>query len=178
VEPDPAVTISEQRMTANDSQHIATWLAPACTRAQTASATWQDAVAQTIRLLVDSGAVDESYAAAVIERERVFPTGLPTEPFGVALPHATGEVHRSALALLTVREPVAFAQMGDPDDSVPVRVVIGLAVRDPQDQVPTLESLIQLIQQPAFLESLVEAQDDEALYRAWRAWTSDTARKD
>ncbi len=161
----------------HDSQSIATWLVPECTRAQLACVTWQEATKAAIALLVDSGAAAESYTAAVIAREHMFPTGLPTEPYGVALPHATGVIRCSAISLVTLREPVIFGQMGDPDERVAVRLVIGLAI-EPKNQVSTLEALIQLIQQPGFLESVANAPDDTALYQVWQSWTLGAARKD
>ena len=38
--------------------------------------------------LAAKGAVKPSYGAAVIARENVFPTGIPCEPIGVAIPHS------------------------------------------------------------------------------------------
>ncbi|WP_029215012.1 PTS sugar transporter subunit IIA [Kallotenue papyrolyticum] len=153
------------------STDLTRWLAPQGARAQLTCGSWQAAVTAAIKPLVAIGAVDEPYLAAVLERERTFPTGLPTEPYGVALPHASGPLRRAALSLISLREPVVFGQMGAPDEQVAVRLVIGLAV-EPRQQVATLDRLIRLIQQPGFLQAVVAAPDDAALYRRWQQWTS------
>ena len=50
--------------------------------------------------LFASGMVKASFSGAVIKREEVFPTGLPTEPVGVAIPHTDSEhVLKNALAV-------------------------------------------------------------------------------
>ena len=40
------------------------------------------------KAMVEEGCASPEYAEDVIRRERTFPTGLPTEPIGVAIPHA------------------------------------------------------------------------------------------
>lgn len=106
--------------------------------------------AQVIRALGErlhaAGFVKESYVAAAVEREKVYPTGLPT-PEPIALPH-TDVVHclTSALAVGLLAQPVAFQMMGDPLQTVETRTVFALSVVDPQRQVQLLARLIKYCQ--------------------------------
>ena len=57
------------------------------------------------------GFVKASYKDAVIAREKVFATGLPTvnENVGVAIPHTDIEhVHTAAISFTRLKEPVEF----------------------------------------------------------------------
>jgi len=62
-------------------------------------------------LLVEVGAVDPEYVAAMLEREREISTYVGE---GVAIPHAThagrAHVRRDALAVLSLAEPVAVGE--------------------------------------------------------------------
>ena len=51
------------------------------------------------KLMVEKGFVKESYIEAVQEREKVFPTGLPMEALGVAIPH-TDSIHVNKKAVM------------------------------------------------------------------------------
>ncbi len=88
-----------------------------------------DAVIQALaRRLHDAGLVEAEYGAATIERERHHATGLPTRPFPIAFPHADADgVIESALAVATLKRPVGFRNMADPEEELPVELVIMLA---------------------------------------------------
>ncbi len=84
--------------------------------------------------LYRAGAVGPGYAAATIAREKEHPTGLPTKPFCIAIPHADANgVLRSALAVATLKQPVTFRNMADPDEELAVEVVLLLANNSPEE---------------------------------------------
>ncbi len=106
-----------------------------------------------IRLLTDKlhkhGAVEAGYGAATLEREQKHPTGLPTKPFCIAFPHADADgVNRSALAFASLREPVSFRNMADPDEELSVGLVFLLANNSPEEQVQALRNLSIVFSQP------------------------------
>lgn len=106
-------------------------------------------------LLHAHGAVSASYGAATLERERKHPTGLPTRPFCIAFPHADADgVNRSALAVASLRRPVVFQSMEDPEESLPVELVFMLANNSPEDQVQALRNLSLVFGQPGKLTEL------------------------
>lgn len=101
------------------------------------------------------GLVVAEYGAQTYARELEHPTGLPTKPFCIAFPHADAAgVCSSALALATLAKPVLFRNMGDPDEELPVHLVLMLANRDPEEQVRTLRNLALLFSKPDKLVAL------------------------
>lgn len=142
-----------------------------CVAVRSDAATDEQAIRQAADLLTAVGATTAEYAEAAVERERTYPTGLPTAPVGVALPHADRGACRPALALLTFRTPVSFGEMGADGTRVPVQILVLLAVPAGDTHVQALGALAQLLQQPAFLEGLLRAPTPDALFAAFRRWT-------
>jgi len=105
--------------------------------------------------------VDLLYAEDVIEREKIFPTGLPTEPLQVAIPHADPDhVKKSAVGVAILNHPVEFGMMGtDGSDRVNIKIVILLAIKEQEKQVEMLQQLITVIQSGELLATLIEVQD-------------------
>jgi galactitol PTS system EIIA component len=117
--------------------------------------------------LFDQGLVTADYGKQTCERELHHPTGLPTKPFCIAFPHADAEgVHQSALALATLKSPVAFKNMGDPDEDLQIHLVLMLANRDPAEQVKTLRNLAVLFGRPEKLQTIRDQSTPEAAV-AW-----------
>lgn len=107
---------------------------------------------EALRLLAEA-AVAEGYARpsfveAVIERERVYPTGLPL-PLPTAIPHSDPEhILRPGLAALVPTAGLTFGEMGGRDRTVEARLVLMLLVDDPAEQVSLLGRLITALQAP------------------------------
>ncbi len=119
---------------------------------------------EVIRVLSDKlaarGFVADDFAEAVIEREREFPTGLPTA-VPVALPHtATVRCLRSALAVGVLRRPVEFGEMGNPMNTLKARVVFLLALANPKEQVRWLQRFMRGLRDAGLLERLTRAPSD------------------
>ena len=106
-------------------------------------------------LLERCGHVKDSFAEAVLERESVFPTGLPTGKIAVAIPH-TDSVHvlSSAMAVGVLAHPVKFREMGDPETALDVDVVMLLAIQDPKAVVPFLQKVCTILQDQDLLAHL------------------------
>ncbi len=122
----------------------------------------QDAITRMCAPLHAQGAVHATYADETIDRELKHPTGLPTRPFPIAFPHAEAEgVHRSALAVATLKTPVEFRNMADPDEELSVEIIFLLANREPEEQVQALRQLALIFGESEKLVALREMQDPE-----------------
>lgn len=123
------------------------------------TATCKEAVIETLcELLIDKGYVKEDYAQAVLAREVVFPTGLPTEGIKVALPHTDTEyVNRTSIAIATLKDPVEFHVMGSPDETVMVNIVFLLAIKEKEEVVNMLSRLATTFQDGALLQAVFDA---------------------
>lgn len=114
--------------------------------------------------LFEAGLVTEGYGKATIERESKHATGLPTRPFPIAFPHADADgVHESALAIATLKAPVGFKNMADPDEELSVELVIMLANKSPEEQIQTLRSLAELFGEPEKLSELRNLKREEKI---------------
>ncbi len=126
--------------------------------------TKEEAIGALARLFLENGFVKDSYLEAVLAREETFPTGLPTETFGVAIPH-TDSVHviRPGVAVGVLKEPVEFGMMGYPGEVVQARLLFMLAIKDPNMQVELLQDLIELFSVSALMQELISCTEAESI---------------
>lgn len=121
----------------------------------------KEVIRKLTRPLIRTGHVTPAFATDVWNREQEFPTGLPTEPLAIAIPHADPDhVNQSAVSIGILRSPVPFRQMGT-DSSVVLRVhiVFLLAIKEREKQVEMIQQLVTVIQDQSLLEGLVAARD-------------------
>ncbi|MBV7432440.1 PTS sugar transporter subunit IIA [Dermabacteraceae bacterium TAE3-ERU5] len=122
----------------------------------------KDALAQLSARLLAAGAVTETFPAALWQREQEYPTGLPL-PVPCVIAHTDPQhVKRDCLALTTLAQPVAFQQMGSPEITLAVRLVLVLAVRDGAGQAERLSHLLRALSGDT--SPLLQAVKDEELY--------------
>ncbi|GAA0731715.1 PTS sugar transporter subunit IIA [Clostridium oceanicum] len=125
-----------------------------------------DEAIKTIALsLKDAEYVKESYIKAVLEREKIYPTGLPIEQFGVAIPHTDIEhVNKPMIALATLKNPVDFYVMGGcNNEKVPIKIIFMLAMTNSKSQITLLTKLMSLIQDKYILEHIYNSHDKNDL---------------
>ena len=88
--------------------------------------------------------VKEEYIQAIQEREKEYPTGLPSTPPGIAIPHANYEmVNKTTLAIATLKDPVLFHNMENNNEQLPIQIVIMMAIGEPHGQVEMLQKLLE-----------------------------------
>ena len=110
--------------------------------------------------LIEKGIVKESYKEAILNREKVFPTGLQFEKYGIAIPHTDVEhVHKEQIAVMTLENPVSFYQMGTNDVEVSVKVIFMLALKEAHSQLTILQQLIEILQDKEIMESLMNMDE-------------------
>lgn len=117
--------------------------------------TKEEVVTALAERLLQKGYVHPTYRDAVLTREQSFPTGLPTQPVGVAIPHADPEHCRiPALAVARLPHPVAWGLMGDETETVQISIVFLLALTA-EKQVEFLSQLAALFQTPETLAQML-----------------------
>ncbi|BEU86710.1 PTS sugar transporter subunit IIA [Selenomonas sp. TAMA-11512] len=110
--------------------------------------------------LKEEGYVKDSYKDAVIAREKVFATGLPTLIGGVAIPHTDVEhVESPAICIARLKTPVDFVIMGDDTETVPVDLIFMLAMKEAHAQLTLLQNLMGILQDEEALK-LVKMSTD------------------
>ena len=117
-----------------------------------------EAVRRCGGLLVEIGAVEPSYVAAMLERERDISTYVGE---GVAIPHATAAgkqaVLRDALAVVKLAEPVDW-------EGNPVSVCVAIAARG-DGHLAILAELAEILLDPERARALREAHDVDDVIR-------------
>ena len=117
-----------------------------------------DAIRRCGAVLVETGAVDPAYVAAMLEREQSISTYVGE---GVAIPHATlagkEAVHRDALAVLRFPDGVDWG-------GEPVSVCVAIAARG-DGHVALLAELAQILLDPERARALREATDQDEVLR-------------
>ncbi len=115
-----------------------------------------DAIAQVGAVLLESGAVDEEYVAAMHERESSVSTYIGE---GVAIPHGTdasrAHVRRSALAVVGFPAGVEW-------DGERVTLCVGIAAKG-SEQVGVLSALAKVLMDPKKAAALRAAADPETV---------------
>ncbi len=116
--------------------------------------------------LEEAGCVDSEHVQAVLEREKRFPTGLPTRPFCVAIPHGEGEgVNESALAFARLKKSVIFKNMADDKEELEVRMIFLIANNEPENQVKTLRRLSEMFSEPEQLLALSKINEPKEVMK-------------
>ncbi len=111
--------------------------------------------------LLEEGYVKESFANAVIEREKIYPTGLPTPGIMVALPHTNPEhVTKPAILVANLKNPVLFKEMGSGINDIATELVFMLAVNDPSSQVDVLKKLMEIFSKEEILIRLKHTSNE------------------
>lgn len=112
-------------------------------------------LAKMSEVLIDAEFVHPSYQQAVIERERIFPTGLPTKGINVAIPH-TDSIHvkKEGFLVGVLEKPVTFEMMASKDVFLEVELIFMLAIKQPEDQLVMLQKLMLLCQDEQNLQLL------------------------
>lgn len=133
-----------------------------CIQLDIAASDWKQAIQIACQPLIDHGFVSGEYPQDVIERELQWATGLPTEPFGIAIPHAlTAEhVQQAQIGVCRLVQPVLFRQSGGTpgEDDVACKIVFVLALKDPHAQLSLLQKLMAIISDETLLRALEEAE--------------------
>lgn len=124
--------------------------------------TFEEVVRTMSNTLIQKNLVKKEYPDHVIAREKKFPTGLPTKPFGVAIPHTDAKwTNHNAICVGILKEPIDQIVMGTDDTPVKVSIVFMLALGQSNKQLNILSKLMTVFQNQDTLKKLKSASDDE-----------------
>lgn len=121
---------------------------------------WREAVEVSGKLLVASGAAEESYVTAMVRIVEELGAYAVIAP-GVALPHARPEdgALGVGLSLVVLAEPVEFGST----ENDPVDLVFGFATPDADAHVELLGELADFIESEQSLRALRRARSAEEI---------------
>ena len=126
---------------------------------------------QVATLLEEKKVVTDTYRSALIEREKMFPTGLDMEFLGkdlpnVAIPH-TDTIHNLTENVVVVRlaKPVTFHNMIAPDKEVEVSLLFFIINNSSSSQTNILAQLMDFFTGNGHLEALSKITEPEVLFQ-------------
>lgn len=120
-----------------------------------------------IRLYID-GYVKDTFVDAALSREQKLPTGLPLGgEVNAAIPH-TDVIHvlKPGVAMATLKRPVVFKNMINPDEDVKVQLVFLLSLEKPKTQIEMLQEIAGVLQKPETVQKLMSAVSFEDVQAA------------
>ena len=125
-----------------------------------------------IRLLcdkaMDNGCIEPVFVQAILEREKEYPTGLPTM-VPLAIPHIHDGCLRSFFSMAVLDEPVSFRCMGDPDEVIETRLVFLFGITDPSYQTAVLRKFSTIFQSEEELHQMMETKEAEKVMEQMKA---------
>ena len=115
-----------------------------------------EAIDRLSELMLKKKYVTNEYASKTKEREEGFPTALPTEPVGVAIPHTWAEIClEPAVAVGFLKKPIPWLEMGTKDKLRDVQIVLLLSITEPEKQVHFLKVIIDYFVKPENIANLL-----------------------
>lgn len=124
----------------------------------------EDAISQIADLLASKDVVKSNFKQSVIDREIIFPTGLPTVPVGIAIPHTDAEkVVENQIAIATLKNPVSFRVMGSATDEVDVSLIFLLAIKNAEKHLEILQQLIEVFQSEVLISHIASCKTKHEL---------------
>ena len=108
------------------------------------------------------GLVKPGFALGVIEREKIYPTGIFMETHSVAIPHTEYEhVNHTGFAIAINLAGVKFQRTDDPEESVAPKIVVMMAIDKNCEKVTIIQSLFALLADRDRINDIVKMMPEE-----------------
>ena len=118
------------------------------------------------RELAAFGMVDDTYGELALERERQYPTGVPTEPMAVAIPHSErSQVYKTGIGVAVLKNSAKFASMDDADRLLDVKVVFMLAVSSDDGHLEMIQDIMEIIQDSQVVDAILTSASTDHIER-------------
>lgn len=112
------------------------------------------------RELSAGGYVRDTFLPAIIERENTYPTGLPTRPVAIALPHTDPQhVVRPFISVTRLRQPLAWHEMGNDEHLLEVHFIVLLGFVDHSSHLKVLQKLMDCLADEEAVQRLCDIAD-------------------
>lgn len=116
------------------------------------------------QVLEDKQYVKPSFYAAIVAREKQYPTGIEVNGVNVALCHTDAEhIIENKIMVLKLDEPVEFKSM-ETLEYIDVRLVFILLLNDPALHLEVLQNISTILQDETYLNEIYTTQTKENLF--------------
>ncbi|WP_373471222.1 PTS sugar transporter subunit IIA [Carnobacterium alterfunditum] len=106
--------------------------------------------------------VKPGYQKAIIDRENIYPTGLPSLGVNIAIPHADNDlVNKTTIAIGILKKAAKFCSMENIEKELDVQIVMMLAIKEPHGQIEMLQKVVSIIQNDKLTKKITEMTDKD-----------------
>lgn len=109
--------------------------------------------------LYEKGYVNKEFKRSIMEREKLYPTGLKLDEIEFAIPHTDADyVIKPGVVLVQLKDRVEFTQMATFDDKIHARIAFILLMHKDGSQVALLQDIIGRCSSAGFVAALEQAK--------------------
>lgn len=134
------------------------------------AANWEEVLQRFADLAEKEGFARPGFGAALIQREKEYPTGLPMQ-IPLAIPHAYPEfIYKPGVGVALLDPPVEFREMGGEEDQwLSVRLVVLMLVAQETAHNSDLATIIRMFQSPDWYPLFSKATTPEELANSFQS---------
>lgn len=126
---------------------------------ETDKKTYKEILEFTGDKLIKLGYAKKTFTEALLKREEEYPTGLPTEPFPVAIPHTdTEHVIKPCICFIRLSKGVEFHQMIDINKTVKVNYIFCIVLEKPDKQANVIQNILAITSDNDMMDKLGKVQ--------------------
>lgn len=108
------------------------------------------------------GLVKDTFYQAVLDREKVYPTGLSINGIGVAIPHTDGiHIIKPQIGFMSLKEPLIFKDMVDINHDIEVSSIFMLGLVKSEQQMEMLQKLVELFQNEELFKRITSCKNTD-----------------
>jgi len=117
------------------------------------------------KILVDEGCVKNTYLEALMGREKEYPTGLPTQPYAIAIPHADPQhLIKPFVAPIRLKNEIDWCEMATSDVWHKIRLIFVLGFTKGDGHIEMLQLLVDNLQDKKLMDELLNAKSIDEYY--------------
>lgn len=124
---------------------------------------WEEAIRLCGKALLENGYVDQAFVEGCVNREKEYPTGLPST-IPVAIPHFQSPgIKENSICVLRLNQPIMFYRMDSSDECIETNLIFNLAIKGSDNHLEYLQALMTFLMDEDKLRICVEQPMEEVL---------------
>lgn len=126
--------------------------------------TTEELLRELCQYVLEKKFIEPLFVEKIIEREKSFPTGLPTD-IPIAIPHIHDGCINSFFSMAICKDPIEFESMDGSDEKIPAKLIFLFGITDPSQQTKVLMKFCEIFQNNEVLTSILNANNKKELVK-------------
>lgn len=115
------------------------------------------------KILITKNYVTSDYVKAIKERERLYPTGITTSSYAVAIPHVDAKYSKTnTIYVVTSKNGIEFED-SEEDRNIKAKIIFGIIIKNHDSHIDFLVQISKLIQDEILLKQIYIAKDSKEM---------------